>query len=659
MVSTFRRLIAVCLVFLGAGPASVFSQTSTPVDDATPVSTSAANPSALSQVRAALTDAKDRLQAENLPDRDQTRAAVLEAIDGVKQYFRRATGEENRQAWMRYLQLEPLLSAIEDEGSVAERGRAAVDLRHRLRAPEEGLELSALVRLREALDRYVAALQYGDPDRGLRLAEAQVDRLRELLEDESLESFNSLDAEATAKVEAIATSLEDAGQVPRLVGWLRAPFSHRNLHLYVAGEMITDAVARPVDEVNPVNDCILGTRVRGQSRLSGRVTAQLLPAAGQVRLLVRMDGQFTSQTRGYNSPVSIDSVSHGRVYVARQIAVLPGRMVPGETVATADLSTDVQRINHPLKLVRHIARREVARSKPKAEAIAEGRLRRRVEASFREGTDEAVSKPRRGVEQWMSPWLRRLNLPEPERTIGSTHELVYLHSTVRRREGFAAATEAPDLSLVMPGGRVAGLGQDDFTSVLQVHESVLSETLASVLAGREFTPADWKRFAGPLGALKSEGGAAGPEDPESFNDSEDQPDFEIDFANFRPIFFEARDQALRLGIRGTRFADGDRELDRTLQVTATYRPAVAEDGTTLLLRDESIDLSFPGGRRLTLAQTAIKANILEGFGKVFPEKLLYRPLPVPSDVELPSLQGRTFRPVAIDLRDGWFTVALR
>jgi len=621
---------------------------------------------ALDRVRSALSDAEDRLQSETLPDREKAESAVLQSIDDVQDYFRRATDESNRQAWMRYLRLEPLSKAIRQQASVAERGRAAVDLRQRLVAPEVGLELSSLVGLRNALRQYIAALQYGDPDRGLRLAKAQLERLRQIVQKDSLDSIRSLDAETTEKLKAIAASLEDAGQTPELVESLRAPFSRRNVHVFLTGKSITDAVARPVDETNPVDDCLLGTRLRGQSRLRGRVTASLLPAVGQVRLLVRLDGHFTSRTRGYNDPVTIDSVSRAQVYAARQVAILPGRMVAGEPVATANLSSEVQRINHPLKLVRHIARRQVAQSQPRAEAIAETRLRRRVRASFREGTDKAISRPRKGVEQRLSPWQRRLELPVPERSIGSTSELVYLHATVRRPEGFAAILEAPDLSAVSLAGRAGGLSPSDFVAAVQLHESVLAETLAGLLAGRGITPTDWKKIVGTVALRQldsdtdqtvADSGTDSSEDES--DDSADDPAFEIDFANFRPVFFEARDQTLRLGIRGTRFAEGERELDRTLQVTATYRPTTAQDGTMFLKRDELIDLSFPGSRRLSLTQTAIKANILSGFEKVFPDKLLHRSLPVPDALQLPALAGKKFRTIAIDLRDGWVTLAVR
>ncbi|MEO9595795.1 MAG: hypothetical protein ABJG45_29880, partial [Rhodopirellula bahusiensis] len=195
-----------------------------------------------------------------------------------------------------------------------------------------------------------------------------------------------------------------------------------------------------------------------------------------------------------------------------------------------------------------------------------------------------------------------------------------------------------------------------YSAAVQVHESILNNTVMKLLAGDTFTPEKLRDLTSSFGIPSDKNDTT----DEASATNEEQPEsFEVDFSGFRPVYFEARDQTLRIGLRGDRFAQGDRELDRRLEVSAAYRPAITEDGRTMLVRDEEIDLKFPGGRRLTMTQTAIKANIEEGFDKLFPMTLLHRELTLPSTLQLPTLAGRSAKVIGIDAQDGWLTIVVR
>jgi hypothetical protein len=139
----------------------------------------------------------------------------------------------------------------------------------------------------------------------------------------------------------------------------------------------------------------------------------------------------------------------------------------------------------------------------------------------------------------------------------------------------------------------------------------------------------------------------------------DEPAFEIDFARVRPVIFEAREGVLRVGVRGTRFSQGRRELTRAMEITTNYTPARDASGNFLLIRDKDVDVDFPGRGRLTVAQSAIKTAIQKSFSEVFPQVLADQPIVVPTEAPLDAIRGRILRVSQISSQDGWLTLGVR
>ncbi|MCM2372289.1 hypothetical protein [Aporhodopirellula aestuarii] len=642
--------------------------------------------------------AREELDVDRLPNLEQSESEVIERMAAVEGYFRRNTDSTNYDAWMRYLQLDPLRDAIQANESIAQRGRPAVELEARLRGLDVGLELAPMVALRTAIQRYIAALRYSDPKRGIASIEKQLDAIAKLFASEtkptqkpgttddgettapatSPQPLSTLSFNDVAMLEQLLGGLSDANQAERLVAKIRSHYSKPNFRGWVDGRTITDALTRPVNNPKDVNECILGTKILGRSRVQGNVTAQLLPSDGYVRVLVRIDGLFTSDARGYSKPITLDTTGTGNVYAARQFAITEDRIILGDTVATADLSTRVNRINHPLKIVRKIARRKAAEQRPLAEAISRDKLRNQIFDQFDEQTAEAAARTFPSIDDLIDPWFRRLDFPPLTRTIGSTTEAVYARANLQRPTGLAALLEPPPLSAIRSGSGT-GVHPGGYFSAVQIHQSILDNTVANLLAGQTLSPAKIDQLITAMGIVLPTPVGASPPVVDKIGDVLDvdiddisldavvdaattpppREEFEVDLANFRPVFVEAVDQSLRIGLRGTRFSQGDRELKRTLEVAATYRPVIGDDGNMWLIRDEEVDLSFPGTRRLTISQTAIKTNMEKSFNDLFPRELLHRSFPVPSTVKAPALAGRVLKVSAIDFTDGWISIALR
>lgn len=623
-------------------------------------------------IDAEIQQARTELAPDRLPSLADTEAALLSAMEGVESYLQRRATEDNAAAWRRFLNLGPLSDAIQNDESTAQRGRAAVELELRLRDVYPGLELKAMTTLRTAVQRYIAALRYADPERGITSVQKQLDALADILsvagEEGAAErqprGLKSLTPDEVARVDQLLGAFADANQAASLVSKIQSYYNHENIRGWVDGQSLAEAISRPVNTPTAVNDCILGTRVIGQARVDGNVTGHLLPSEGYVRLLIRLDGSFSTSARGYHKPITLDTTGTGRVYAARQIAITEKGIVLGETVSSANLSTQINRINHPLRIVRRIAAKQAAEQRPLAEAISREKLRNQVHQQFDAQTAEMASRSFPSLDSFIDPWLHRLDLPSLTRSIGSTSDAVYARVNLQRKFGLAAPGEPPALTSLQSQGNAAVL-PGNYLAAVQVHQSVVDNSIAQLLAGQTFTPDRILQLArtidfelpgrdsitesvvdGAIAVVQTVGIAS-------------QEDYEVDLASFRPVFIEAGNQELRVGLRGTRFSQGERELERSLEVAAVYRPVHGDDGSVWLKRDDEVQLSFPGNRRLSISQTAIKTNMQKSFNELFPTELLHRTIVIPQDSEVRALAGRVIRISAIDLTDGWISIAVR
>ncbi len=200
-------------------------------------------------------------------------------------------------------------------------------------------------------------------------------------------------------------------------------------------------------------------------------------------------------------------------------------------------------------------------------------MRQRLRDQFDRDTRERVSAAPADPLARVRPVLQRLELPEPSRTLSSTDDAVVLHSVFRRTDQVGSPVSPPPFPT-------------NHHAVLQLHESALDNALGHLLAGRTVNEKQINELLADAGRPL----------PEANEDSEESP-FEIDFAKVRPIVFEARGDALRVGIRGTRFGQGRSELKRALEITAHYTPAMTPDGLAILTRDGDVRVDFPGRRR--------------------------------------------------------------
>ncbi len=598
-------------------------------------------------LEAAIETARGDLDAGRLPSDAVAKSQLLAQILATDETLASRTDSQNHANWMRYLNVSPLVAAIEQQESPAVIAERAEGLRGRLIGNIPGLEMTTLRSLRQRVDDLLVSLRYDSPDRAIEQIDQQLSSLANRLT--QLGEVPSPDD--AAALSALVGLFDDSRQAGEVVDFLRHRFSHPNLVILIGQPLVHDVTARGVAECRPIRDCILGTRIVGSGSLVGDVSSRLLPSRGRIHLELTLRGQFSSRSTGYNGPVRLRTEGEGTVHSSRSVLIGESGVALGETITSASLQTRITAIEHPLKLVRRVASKRAAATKPRADAIAGGRLRSQVTDQFAGQVSAAVASgslggASRALADGRST-LMRFHLPEPLRTLGSTEQAIYVEATQAATNQLGAVISAPAPESFAANGIA---GSSSYNLAIQLHESLVDNVASRVLAGRRLTSKQIDQWMTQIGR---EVPAIASDDPSSA-----EP-FEIDFSRLRPIIFEARDQRIKIGFRGTRFQQAGRELRRPLEVTATYEAVRTDEGRVLLERSGEVGVDFPGDGRLTIQQVAVKRSIQTSFGDRFPKTLLEKSLNVPTTAEFPALHGRQFTAQAVDARNGWLSITAR
>ena len=586
------------------------------------------------RVLAAIDSAKQGIDPNRFPKIEESNQDVLESIEKIRAMMNRGTSSENRNAWLEYLDLEPLEMAIQEEQPLSKLASAAIETRHRLIGTLPGLELTRLRELRSNIENLISAIRFRDGNKSAEQLEKQLDSLAERIE--KLETIPS--AEDAAALSSISGLLEASNQATDIVRELQRVFGRPNFCVLIGESIVQRSVYRQVNQSRAVSDCILGTRIVGTACTTGVVTANLLPSVRAARIKVNMMGNVSTNNIGYNGPVKLRTSGYGNISASRVLNVNEAGVSFEPTVAHAALNTQINRIDHKLRLVRKIARKRAAEQKPKADRIALGKMQQQVSDEFDRQTSEGSSIKIPDISSRIGPMLKRLALREPTRLWGSTNQAIYVDALLRRSDQLASAVSRP-------------LVPTSFEVAIQVQESLVDNAIAPMLAGRTINQSELSEL------LERSGRSLPKSNSQSDTPEKDEPPFEIDFARLQPVVFAARDGNVRIGIRGTRFAQGKRVLKMPMEITALYQPARTLDGKALLIRSGEVDVSFPGRKRLSISQSAIKGTIQKRFNDMFPETLLDRPIEVPATVEMEAIRGRQYRVTHIEARDGWLTIA--
>lgn len=536
--------------------------------------------------------------------------------------------------WKKYLDW-PALQA-QAAGAAAADPATLRRLQKLLDAGENGLEMHQFVAVRRAVAAYAEAAE------AAKSPEAQATYAQRL---EKLAAAVTAGAaagttEALDPVGPLLAKLADSGQAPAAVARVRSAVDRPNLYLDVDESLLGTAVNRVVDERAPIQDTVLGTRIRGTGHTQGFVLLDFVPALDRAIVDIALDATNHSDTRGSQGPVTVHTLGTTKVDARKRIMIDDERVTALPVEANAETTTKTAGIGVNKRfgknLIRKIASKKIAEMRPKAEAISEQKARERVRQQFDTQTAGAIATAQ-------ADYQRKFRKPLMDR--GWYPEMLHLNTTSDTLSVVARKALTDQIAAFTPPPAV----DSDAVLAARVHETLVNNTAEITLGGRtitqEFVEEQIKKNNGTL--------------PESLGNDPDQPPWSITFAKRKPVELDADESRVKMTVRGTKFTSGDREFP-AMDIWAAYRIEPA-DGKIRLVRDGDVQIYPPGfvpggGEKLTVAETSLRRILQKRFGKVFKEVVDVEPLKLTGQLEaagpLPMEQ-------LVARKDGWVAVGWR
>jgi hypothetical protein len=192
----------------------------------------------------------------------------------------------------------------------------------------------------------------------------------------------------------------------------------------------TSRIDRPIDEQSPVDEVILGHRVRGTARTVGQPQVQLCEDPDDASLRVVMTGTTVSRTVGHSGPVTVRSRSETTFTATKQIVFTPGKgfaalpaVIQASTrVATEDVQTSRRRLIG--RIVQRRAWREINANRPQVTEIARRRATVRIGEALDRQVDEMLVQLNRSADLRETIAMLRGPGDEPRYCCRSTNKFV-------------------------------------------------------------------------------------------------------------------------------------------------------------------------------------------------------------------------------------------
>ena len=556
---------------------------------------------------------------------------LREALGPLERWLDRS---RSGAAWRKYLDWP----ALQQQAAAA--GNADVDtlarLYRRFDSGADGLNLPRFAAVRRALGSYLEAVGTAKNEKADEVYSKRLERLAGAVATAAaVGTPDALDA-----VGPILARLEESGQGAGVVSRIRRAVERPNLYLEVHESLLGRNVNRAVDETAPINDVLLGTRVRGSGRTTGFVTLDFVPSLDRAVVDLRLAATNHSQTRGGQGPVTVHTLGTTQISASKRVLIDESgvRALPVEAHASVDTKTAGIGVNKRFgkRIIRKVASRKVAEMRPRAEAISTERARERVRSQFESQTAEPIAQASRDYqEKFRQRLMDRGWYPE---MLHLNTDATRLHVAARKSlpDQVAAFSHPPSVT------PAAVLGA-------RLHQSFINNLVEQELAGRTVTKQ----------GLGEQLEKAGRKMPDSLESEGDQPPWSITFAKRKPVELTVGDGSLKVTVHGSRYTSGDREFD-AMDVSATYRIGT-HNGRIVLVRDGDVQIYppdfVPGGRqKLSVQQTSLRGILQKRFNKVFDEVVEIESLELPGELKsagplpLEQLEAR---------KDGWLVAGWR
>lgn len=379
-------------------------------------------------------------------------------------------------SWRAYLDWERLEPVLAGEQLPTRRQLASLaEVSDRLYANHPGLELPEFRRFRDALDEYRAVAPWRSAAAGGRDPSEDYARLLDGLATQLERLGQQRTTETPWLASRVLGAVDQLGDSPELVAAVRSKYAQPNLYATVSGDFVNAIPREPVDQTRPVDQCILGTHILGQSRTLATVRFELVPWPDAIALVARFDGNAYARTNGYHDPVRIRSTSTTALSAVKRVHFSDAGFVTGAAVTDAETNSQIHSIaktggRFAHKLIERIAWKRAGESQGDSERVGARNAAEQLRESFDAELAAAVAEGRASYESKVrTPLVRQGFFPEILH-MASTATDLNIAAALARRDQLGADGPAP----ATPAGH-------DLT--LRLHESAVDNYLAVALGG--------------------------------------------------------------------------------------------------------------------------------------------------------------------------------
>ena len=574
----------------------------------------------LEELPAAARETKDSFVPVSEEDVTEAKAELVAAFNGLHSFLVRS-GRDREVSWKKYLLWNDLRTQLagDNPGDVAVLRRVLA----KYTSARPGLELSAMVSTRQALRRYVDVVSFSGDEQAEEHYRQQLDALAT-----ALENHNPADgADGVRQIGQTLGWLERAGQADELIRNVRRHLTQPNLFVEASAPMVAAGIRRDVDQIDDVNDNILGTSINGKSKTVGKVDARMVPSATEALIEVQLTAVSNSNNVGYNGPVTIHSRGKTSISGRKRLSISQGGLQAQPATARCSTSTTVTGISSNRPAAQRVAHDRVARSKGEAEQIASRHAEQRVARRMNDEMGNLVTKANKAFrEKFRDPLRRRDQFPRMLRfsTTADQLQIAMLHANEFQ---LAAPETPPELT-----------SRHDLA--VRLHQSFVNNFAESMLGGITLTDEQVAQLAKDLSG----------EVPEELQISDDKDPWSITFSRQEPISLVFTDKTVRIAIRGRRFTRQDQTLSKLVDISATYNVEKTETGSRMT-RQGDVAVIFPGreDQQLGAREIAFKTFLRKKFSAMFEAEMTGEGLTLPGAWE----KAGKLRLEQMELQNGW------
>ena len=558
-------------------------------------------PPSFDQILAAIESAKSAFTPLTKEDLAEAQQELAEAVQRLDARFQ--TAGDTAEDWRTYLKWEALQGALaQDEPDLS-----VLDTVYaRFSGGHEGLGLAAFSDVRRRLRHYLEVARAIDQPE----LKDQYPQVLDLLAKYLTAYQNEPNPQNALLISQSLRWLQGAEQAPWLVDLVRRHYGYANLYVEVSGELLAAAMGRSVDEVTPVEDCILGTSIFGTGHAVGSVTAGPATSGQQAAIDLIMRTATATNTVGYNGPVRIYSTGVTNSASRKRLLISDAGFSSLPAASNAVTNTRINRIDAGGKrLIEALAWRRAGKQKSQAEQIAADHAEQRLNRRFDEESAEQLAEANADYQDKFRRPLVRRNLFPATLNFGTTDQALQITALeAPAASHLAAATAPPVLS-----GRL-DLG-------IRVHETMVNNFAEGLLGGMIVDEEQLQRnITDLLGYL--------PERLKDKNSEEGEP-LSITFPEEQPVSVAFTASGFALTIRGVAYTKGDRSYPG-MNVTAAYQIQKADQGFRAIRQGE-LEIFPPGfspeeGERLSAPEQTLRTILQRRFQQVFPTEIVPEPI---------------------------------